>query len=262
MRPPGPMPTQPDPSIAPAGSGLTEAEARRRLDALGERGELPTSRSYTSIVRANTLTLFNLILGSFLVLILLAGRPADALFAAVLVANTAIGILQEVRAKRTLDRLALLVAPYARVVRDGASHEVAAADVVPGDLVMVQPGDQIVADGTVARSVGLMLDESPLTGESHAVERREGEVLLSGSLVVKGAGSYVVEAAGEASYAARSPGSPASIASGARRSSSRSTACSRSSSSGWWCWEARSRGCSSITTCRSARRLPPPPPAS
>ncbi len=202
MRPPGPMPTQPDPSIAPAGSGLTEAEARRRLDALGERGELPTSRSYTSIVRANTLTLFNLILGSFLVLILLAGRPADALFAAVLVANTAIGILQEVRAKRTLDRLALLVAPYARVVRDGASHEVAAADVVPGDLVMVQPGDQIVADGTVARSVGLMLDESPLTGESHAVERREGEVLLSGSFVVEGAGSYVVEAAGEASYAA------------------------------------------------------------
>jgi cation-transporting ATPase E len=92
------MPTPPDPPNAPAGSGLTEAEARTRLDALGERGELPTSRSYKSIVRANTLTLFNLILGSFLVLILIAGRPADGLFAGVMVANTAIGIVQEVRA--------------------------------------------------------------------------------------------------------------------------------------------------------------------
>jgi cation-transporting P-type ATPase E len=196
------MPTQPDSSTNAAGSGLTEAEARRRLDALGERGELPTSRSYASIVRANTLTLFNLILASFLVLILLAGRPADALFAGVLVANTAIGIVQEVRAKRTLDQLALLVAPHARVVRDGATRFVGADEVVSGDLVALQPGDQIVADGTVARSVGLMLDESPLTGESHAVERAEGEALLSGSFVVEGAGSYLVERAGEASYAA------------------------------------------------------------
>ncbi|HET7427197.1 MAG TPA: HAD-IC family P-type ATPase [Gemmatimonadales bacterium] len=196
------MPTQPDSPSAPARSGLTEAEARRRLEALGERGELPTSRSYASIVRANTLTLFNLILGTFLVVILLAGRPADGLFAGIMVANTAIGIVQEVRAKRTLDRLALLVAPHARVVRDGEARAVGADDVVAGDLVMLQPGDQIVADGTVARSVGLMLDESPLTGESHAVGRDEGEPLLSGSFVVEGAGSYLIEAAGEASYAA------------------------------------------------------------
>jgi cation-transporting P-type ATPase E len=196
------MPIEPDSLPAPGGAGLTEAEAQRRLEALGDRGELPTSRSYTSIVRANTLTVFNLILASFLVVILIAGRPADALFAGVLVANTAIGIVQEVRAKRTLDRLALLVAPHARVVRDGTVRSVGADDVVSGDLVMLQPGDQIVADGTVVRSVGLMLDESPLTGESHAVERGEGGALLSGSFVVEGAGSYVVEAAGEASYAA------------------------------------------------------------
>jgi cation-transporting P-type ATPase E len=196
------MPTQPDSPAAPARSGLTEAEARTRLAALGERGELPTSRSYASIVRANTLTLFNLILGTFLVVILLAGRPADGLFAGVMVANTAIGIVQEVRAKRTLDRLALLVAPHARVVRDGEPRPVGADDVVAGDLVMLQPGDQIVADGTVERSVGLMLDESPLTGESRAVGRDEGEPLLSGSFVVEGAGSYLIEAAGEASYAA------------------------------------------------------------
>jgi cation-transporting P-type ATPase E len=196
------MPTEPLSSTAPADSGLTEAEARRRLDALGPRGELPTSRSYASIVRANTLTLFNLILATFLVVILAAGRPADALFAGVLVANTAIGIIQEVRAKRTLDRLALLVAPHARVVRDGATRPVGADEVVSGDLITLQPGDQVVADGTVARSVGLMLDESPLTGESHAVERAEGAALLSGSFVVEGAGSYLVERAGEASYAA------------------------------------------------------------
>ena len=153
-------------------------------------------------MRANTLTVFNLILATFLVVILVAGRPADALFAGVLVANTAIGIVQEVRAKRTLDRLALLVAPHARVVRDGVVRSVGADDVVSGDLVMLQPGDQIVADGAVARSVGLMLDESPLTGESQAVERAEGDRLLSGSFVVEGAGSYLVEAAGEASYAA------------------------------------------------------------
>jgi cation-transporting P-type ATPase E len=196
------MPTQPDSSSVPPGSGLTEAEAQSRLDALGERGELPTSRSYTSIVRANTLTLFNLILGCFLVVILVAGRPADGLFAGVLVANTAIGIVQEVRAKRTLDRLALPVAPHARGVRDGSARSVGADEVVSGDLVMLQAGDQIVADGTVARSVGLMLDESPLTGESHAIGRDHGEALLSGSFVVEGAGSYLVEAAGEASYAA------------------------------------------------------------
>jgi P-type E1-E2 ATPase len=196
------MPTQSDPPPARDAAGLTEAEAQRRLEALGERGELPTSRSYKSIVRANTLTVFNLILATFLVVILIAGRPADALFAGVLVANTAIGIVQEVRAKRTLDRLALLVAPHARVVREGCARSVAADEVVAGDLVELQAGDQIVTDGTVARSVGLLLDESPLTGESYPVERGEGDALLSASFVVEGAGSYVVEAAGEASYAA------------------------------------------------------------
>ena len=195
-------PPAPDGSAAPPAGGLTEAEAQERLAADGPRGELPTSRSYKSIVRANTLTLFNLILATFLILILAAGRPADALFAAVLVANTAIGIVQEVRAKRTLDRLALLVAPHARVVRDGVSRTVAADEVVEGDLIEVNAGDQVVADGTVARAVGLTMDESPLTGESRPVGRGVGSSVLSGSFVIEGGGAFWAENVGAASYAA------------------------------------------------------------
>jgi cation-transporting ATPase E len=101
-------------------TGLTQVEARRRLEAAPPPEAPATSRSYASIVRSNTLTLFNLILGGFWVVIIAAGRPADGLFGGVLVANTGIGILQDIRAKRALDRLALLVAPHARAIRDGS----------------------------------------------------------------------------------------------------------------------------------------------
>ena len=146
--------------------GLTEAEAQRLLAAAGEREALPSSRSTASIVRANTFTVFNLILLVFFVVVVAAGRPADGLFLGVLIANTGLGITQELRAKRALDRAALLVAPHARVVREGREREVPVAELVDGDLVMLAPGDQVLADGRVAESVGLMLDESQLTGES------------------------------------------------------------------------------------------------
>ena len=128
-------------------SGLSEAEAARRLRARGTIHAPATSRSYASIVRANTLTVFNLILTAFGALTLVFGDWRDALFLGVLVANTAIGITQEVRAKRTLDRLALLVAPRATVVRDGVRREVGPEQLVEGDLVVVEAGDQLVADG-------------------------------------------------------------------------------------------------------------------
>ena len=185
------------------GRGLSEAEAARRLAAAGGSQAPPSSRTVASIVRENTLTVFNLILFVFLVLILAAGRPADALFAGVLVANTAIGIVQELRAKRTLDQAALLVAPRARAVRDGREREVEVTAVVEGDLLQLRPGDQVVADGEVVEANSLMLDESPLTGESLPVERGAGEPLLSGSFAVEGRGSYVVGATGAASYAGR-----------------------------------------------------------
>jgi magnesium-transporting ATPase (P-type) len=186
-----------------AARGLTEAEAARRRAAAGPRPKTPTSRSYASIVRANTLTIFNLILAAFGVVTLVFADWRDALFLGIIVANAGIGIAQEVRAKRALDRLALLVAPTAQAVRDGTPREVAVEELVDGDLVALAPGDQIVADGTVQTADGLRLDESVVTGESRAVARGPGEELRSGAFVVEGAGTMLVEAVGEGSYAQR-----------------------------------------------------------
>ena len=124
------------------GAGLTEAEAARRLAAAGPRRGTPTSRSYASIVRANVLTVFNLILAAFGTVTLIFGDWRDALFLAILVANTTIGIAQEVRAKHALDRLALLVAPTARDIRDGRERPVGVEQLVIGDRVALQAGDQ------------------------------------------------------------------------------------------------------------------------
>jgi magnesium-transporting ATPase (P-type) len=186
-----------------AAAGLSGQEAARRLALRGDDPPPPTSRSVASIVRSNTLTLFNMILAAFLVLILVSGQYADGLFAGVLVANASIGIIQELRAKRVLDRAALLVQPRARVVRDGDERLVHMGELVEGDLVSLRSGDQVVADGEVARSVGMMLDESPLTGESLPVARGPGEQVLSGSFCVEGSGGYLVTHTGPDSYAWR-----------------------------------------------------------
>ncbi len=183
--------------------GLSTAEAARRLAARPRVRRAAGSRSYADIVRTNVVTLFNAILAALLAVVLVLGDFRDGLFAGVLVANIAIGVAQEVRAKRVLDRLALLVAPRARVWRDGELRIVAAADVVAGDRVRVEPGDQVVADGTLAEARGLALDESILSGESDAVERDAGEQVLSGAYCVAGSGDYVVEAVGADSFAER-----------------------------------------------------------
>lgn len=185
------------------GEGLTQEEAQRRLR---ERGPLPepaTSRSYRSIVVANTFTIFNLILAVFGAATIAFGNPKDALFLGILVANTTIGVFQEVRAKRALDSLAALVAPKATVVRDGQPRDVPVGDVVVGDLVRVQAGDQVVADGTLVRAEGLALDESNLTGESEAVRGEPGRAVFSGSFVVEGDGAFEATAVGPDSRAAR-----------------------------------------------------------
>jgi cation-transporting P-type ATPase E len=184
-------------------SGLSESEAAARLAAAGRPRAAASSRSYRSIVRANTLTVFNLILAVFGAVTLAFGDPRDALFLGVILVNTAIGIVQEVRAKRALDRLALLVAPHALVVRDGLERRIAIEEVVPGDLLRVGPGDQIVADGELVRARELRIDESVLTGESQAVERAAGESVRSGAFTVEGTGAFVVSAVGEQSFAAR-----------------------------------------------------------
>jgi cation-transporting P-type ATPase E len=189
-------------ATAPRG-GLTEAEATRRLAARGPLEKPPSSRSYASIVRANVFTIFNLILAVFGALTLAYGAWQDALFLGILVLNSAIGIGQEVRAKHALDQLAALVAPTATVIRDGAARQVGVDGVAVGDLVRVQAGDQIVADGTVTSATGLALDESILTGESHPTARLPGEDVRSGSFVAEGIGDYSVTAVGAESYASR-----------------------------------------------------------
>jgi cation-transporting P-type ATPase E len=185
------------------GGGLSEEEAQSRLAAAGRPRQSATSRSYASIVRANVLTVFNLILAAFGAVTLAFGDWRDALFLGVIVANTTIGIAQEVRAKHALDRLALLVAPRANAVRDGRPREIAVAEVVAGDLLLVGPGDQIVADGELVEANEVRVDESILTGESEAIERGVGESVRSGAFVSDGAGAYVVKAVGEQSFAAR-----------------------------------------------------------
>ena len=186
---------------ATAYPGLTDAEAATRRQDLGESAKAPTSIPTRAIIRRNVLTLINLITLGFLVLIVVAGAWADALFALVIVINSTIGVVQELRAKRTLDRLALLVAPRARVRRDHRILEVPADDIVPDDIVELQPGDQVVADGIVVTARGLSIDESILTGESDHVTRRVGEPIYSGSYCASGAGVYRVTVVGASAYA-------------------------------------------------------------
>ena len=185
--------------------GLSSAEAAKRLRKLGSPKE-GSSRSTASIVAGNVFTLFNAIIGFFGILILSLGLLADAAFLGIAIVNSYIGIRQELKAKRTLEELAVLVAPHAKVVRDGATVSLAAEEVVPGDVIAVEPGDQLVADGEVIASRGLTVDESLLTGESDGVRKERGERALSGSFGISGSGHYRVDAVREESYAGRLAG--------------------------------------------------------
>jgi len=198
------LPTPADAGETTGSNGLTAAEvaervARGHVNVADER----TSRTLAEIARANIFTRFNAILGSMLVVILIVGPIQDALFGIVLVANALIGIVQEYRAKRTLDRLAVLNAPKARVVRDGQSSEIAVDAVVVDDLLALRTGDQVPADGRVGEADGLEVDESLLTGESDSVPKAAGDEILSGSIVVAGSGTFQVMRVGADSYARR-----------------------------------------------------------
>ncbi len=183
-------------------NGLTSAEVAARVQR-GQINDIPEgpSRTVEDIIKANVFTRFNFLLGALLVLILFVAPPQDALFGVVLVVNTAIGIIQELRAKQTLDRLALLSAPKARVVRDGAVTDIAVNQVVLDDVLEAQPGDQIVVDGTVLAVRGLEIDESLLTGEADPIVKNPGEQCLSGSFVVAGVGRYRATKVGKEAYA-------------------------------------------------------------
>ncbi len=187
--------------------GLTSDEVQSRV-AAGQVNAVRsrTSRSVATIVRSNVFTWFNLILGVLCALQLAFGSWRDALFGLVLVINTGIGIYQELRAKSTLDRLSLISAPKAHVIRDGKPAEIDVGAVVLDDVLELEPGGQIVVDGTVIESAGLEIDESLLTGESAPVDKRPSDSVMSGSFVVAGQGLCRATAVGMDSYASRIEG--------------------------------------------------------
>lgn len=162
------------------------------------------NRTVAEIFRANFLTLFNALLGGLLLIVLLVLRqPRDALFGFVLLFNSLIGFIQEWRAKRTLDRLELLAAPAASIIREGKAEEHPVEEIVVHDLIQLRPGDQVVVDGEVVVSEGLEIDESLLTGESDPIHKDVGEEVLSGSFVAAGSGVYRATKVGGDAYAAR-----------------------------------------------------------
>ncbi|MFD9125848.1 HAD-IC family P-type ATPase [Kitasatospora sp. NPDC059571] len=192
------------PGAAARPGGLTGAEVAERVER-GLVNDVPvrSSRSVQEIVRANVFTRFNAIIGVMFAIILVVGPIQDGLFGLVIVANTAIGVIQELRAKRTLDSLALVGEARPRVRRDGVETAVATAAVVLDDTVLLALGDKVVVDGAVVETDGLEIDESLLTGEPDAVLKRPGDQVMSGSFVVAGSGAFTATRVGREAYAAR-----------------------------------------------------------
>ena len=182
--------------------GLTRGEAARRL--LAGEGNRPTyghGRTVHQIIRSNVFTRFNAILGSLLIVIVALGPAIDGLFGFTLLANALIGIIQEVLAKRTSDRLSVITAVKVQVLRDGHMLNIDTDDVVRGDLVGLHRGGQVVADGTIEACEGLEIDESLLTGEADAQSKGIGGSINSGSFVTAGSGWFRAERVGDDSFA-------------------------------------------------------------
>jgi len=192
------------PAVVDPALGLTDAEVASRV-AAGLVNAVPPapSRTIAQIIRANVFTRFNLLMSVLLGIVLACGAYKDALFGGVIVGNALIGIFQEIRAKRILDRLAVLSAPRAFVVRNGEVHDLDVDDIVLDDVIELRAGMQVVADGIVSVTDGLEVDESLLTGESDAIVKAVGDQLMSGSFVVAGTGRGQVDKVGADAYAAK-----------------------------------------------------------
>ena len=184
-------------------TGLTPKEVVQRIES-GQSNAVKTStsRSVQDIVRANVFTLFNGIIFAAMVLVLITGSWRDAVFGFVIIINTGIGIVTELRAKRTLDKLSILVASEFLVRRDGKDVEVSHNEIVLDDLLWIRAGEQVPADGQIIQTWGLELDESMLTGESRTVRHKVGEQVYSGATAVSGMALVKVNAVGSHSYAA------------------------------------------------------------
>ncbi|MFJ9629180.1 HAD-IC family P-type ATPase [Streptomyces sp. NPDC101175] len=197
-------PVHPVPVPARRAHGLSTAEVADRV-ARGEVNDVPvrSSRSLGEIVRANVFTRFNAIIGVLWLIMLFVAPLQDSLFGYVIIANTGIGIIQEWRAKQTLDSLAVIGEAKPTVRRDGAAVEVSTSAIVLGDLIEIGPGDKVVVDGECVEADGLEIDESLLTGEADPVVKRPGDAVMSGSFVVAGGGAFEATKVGREAYAAQ-----------------------------------------------------------
>jgi cation-transporting ATPase E len=191
-------------SLVGGQTGLTSVQVAERV-AAGRVNDVPTrsSRSIGEIVRSNLFTRINAIIGVLFVIIMIVGPVQDGLFGGVILANTLIGIIQEVRAKRTLDQLAIVGESRPRVWRDGQRVTLSASEIVMDDVVELGQGDKVVVDGTVTAAENLEVDESLLTGEADPVVKRPGDAVMSGSFVVAGSGAFTATRVGREAYASQ-----------------------------------------------------------
>ncbi|MFE8957424.1 HAD-IC family P-type ATPase [Streptomyces iakyrus] len=196
--------TPPSGTLVDGHAGLTSAQVAERV-AAGRVNDVPTrsSRSIGEIVRSNLFTRINAIIGVLFVIIMIVGPVQDGLFGGVILANTLIGIIQEVRAKRTLDQLAIVGESRPRVRRDGQRVTLSASEIVMDDVIELGQGDKIVVDGTVTTAENLEVDESLLTGEADPVVKRPGDAVMSGSFVVAGSGTFTATRVGREAYASQ-----------------------------------------------------------
>lgn len=189
---------------SPPALGLTSAEVeQRRRDGLTNDVPERASRSVKDIVRANVFTRINAILGVLFILVLATGSIIDGMFGLLIIANSAVGIIQEIRAKNTLDKLAIVGQAKPMVRRDGQATAVTPQEVVLDDIIELGPGDQIVVDGEVIETELLEVDESLLTGEADPIDKTRGAQIMSGSFVVSGSGAYRATKVGKDAYAAK-----------------------------------------------------------
>ena len=182
--------------------GLSDEEVKSRV-AEGRVNITKNNHQKTTaqIVRSHTITYFNLLNLAFAALIIATGQFKNVLFIGVVVCNAVIGIIQELRVKSLIDKLTVITAAKAKIVRGGILRELPVEEIVVDDIIRVSPGDQIATDGVIVSSDGLEVNESMLTGEAKPVRKEAGDQLLSGSFIVAGVGAYRVEKVGNETYA-------------------------------------------------------------
>jgi len=184
--------------------GLSDADVAQRV-AEGKTNDVPTraARSVSEIVRGNVFTRINAILSVLLIIVLSTGSVINGAFGLLIVANSAIGIIQELRAKQTLDKLAIVGQAKPLVRRQSGTLPLAPSEVVLDDVIELGPGDQIVVDGVILEESNLEVDESLLTGEADPIAKDAGDQVMSGSFVVAGSGAYRATKVGREAYAAK-----------------------------------------------------------